>query len=267
MSWLDALDFDPTSSWLAMGTRALGGEPWLVDDPSRAALLELRTQLIAERPNEVLATPASAVTAAADVVALVEASDVAVEQSDDNALARLGRSVVEDLVILRRGDREWEFEAGVVCFPSRWRLGAKIGRPLREIHEPTTGYDPELADRVTSLLDRLGERIVRRRNWFVHPDAALFQPDRPTAPERVVGAATALDELVLRSERQTLRALPASGRVLFTIATQQAPLRTVVADPDRALRFARYVREAAAADLRHRGVSDEQGAVLLALFE
>ncbi len=31
-SWLGALDLDPTSSWLRMGTRGLGDRPWLVAD-------------------------------------------------------------------------------------------------------------------------------------------------------------------------------------------------------------------------------------------
>jgi hypothetical protein len=64
--------------------------------------------------------------------------------------------------------------------------------------------------------------LVARRNWSVHDDPALFAPDAPADPRPAV-----VDEVAhrfwLRSERQTLRRLPETGAVLFTIRVQQAP--------------------------------------------
>ena len=250
-----------------MGTRALGSEPWLLLDANEVDELQLRTELIAQRRDEVICGPASATGAIAETLALVEAAGRPLEAGNaadegEASLARLGRSITEDVCILRRGSVEWEFEAAVLCFPSRWRLVDRIGRPLREVHGPTTGFDPVLADRITSLLDRLGDRIVRRRNWFLHPDPALFQPDRPSA-EPVVPADRVLDDLYLRSERQTLRALPVSGRVVFTIKTQQCTLGEFVADRDRRHRFVAYVTDAPVDQTEHRGLSSGQREVLL----
>ena len=267
--WLTAIDFDPASSWLAMGTRSLGDEPWLIIDAQRDAELELRAELIEQRRAEVISAPVSSVAAIAETMAFVEAAGFEVEPASVPAeepgemLARLGRSVAEDFCMLRRGPVEWEFEAAVLCFPSRWRLTDRIGRPLREVHGPTRGFDPVLASRITSLLDRMGDRIVRRRNWFIHPDPALYQPDRP-ASEPVAHGAAVSNELFLRSERQTLRALPASGRVLFTIKTQQCSVGDVIADDERRRRFLAYVAEAPADQIEHRGVSLEQRDALLA---
>ncbi len=252
-----------------MGTRSLGDRPWLIVDANAESELRLRADLIDQRRSEVIRAPASSVAAIAETRALIEETGCAVESAEsasgdepEEALARLGRSVTEDLCVLRRGLHEWEFEAAVLCFPSRWRLADRIGRPLREVHGPTPGYDSVLADRITSMLDRIGDRIVRRRNWFLHPDAALFQPDRPEVDPVVRGDAVC-SELFLRSERQTLRALPTSGRVLFTIKTQQCSVGDVIADDERRQRFLSYIAEAPADQLGHRGASAEQRAALL----
>jgi hypothetical protein len=51
-------------------------------------------------------------------------------------------------------------------------------------------------------------------------------------------------DLWLRSERQVLLALPATGGILFTIRTQQVPLRALVARPDVASSMASSLRSA-----------------------
>lgn len=269
-AWLDELDLDPASSWRSMGTRSLGDRPWLTGE---RATLGLRARLLDERFGEVCAAPESAAVAIEELVDLVggiaelEPSPTGTGQAESRAAAQLvglGRSVVEDFCLLRRGEAEWEFEAGVLCFPSRWRLVDKLGLPLRSVHGPVDGYEPVLADRVTSLLDRLGDRIVLRRNWFVHPNPALFQPDRPPEGDPYVPASDVLDRLFVRSERQTLRTLPRTGRVVFAIATQQARLGALVESTDRRSRFVRYLREAPPAQVEHRGMPAEQAAAVLA---
>lgn len=261
-SWLDEIDLDPASSWLAMGTRSLGDRPWLIIDEQRNAELALRARLLREQRALVLAALPGAEAAVAELTELVTAHGVVVP-ADEDPLVALGCAVTEDLVVLRRGDVEWEIEAGVVCFPSRWNLSDRIGRPLATVHGPTPGYDSVLADRVTSLLDRLGSRIVRRRNWFVHPDPDLFQPTRP-ASDPIVASPDVGSDLFLRSERQTLRSLPATGRIVFTIKTQQTTLGDLLADAERRRRFLDYVEQAPSDQLAHRGLSVEQCRQLIA---
>ena len=281
LAWLRELDLDPSSSWLAMGTRALGEQPWLLTDAARSEELSMRAQLIDERRGEVLIVPETAAGAVVELTELIEAEGVVLSnatmvRSPDNRsadrfgaadlLARIGRSVQEDMCLLRRGEIEWELEAGVLCFPSRWSLPDRIGKPLREVHGPTDGFDPVLADRITSLLDRMGDRIVRRRNWFVHPDPALFQPGRPVGGDPFVPPDRVLDDLFVRSERQTLRALPDTGRIVFTIKIQQCRLRRLVADRVLGDSFLDYLRRAPADQVTHRGmIAGQAEAVLDAL--
>ena len=113
----------------------------------------------------------------------------------------------EDLCLLRRRDDGWYLEAASLCFPSRWRLADKIGRHITEVHGPVDGYVDQLASKVDRLFDRLTDRPVLRRNWYIHPDPTLFQPAPPPDGDPSSPQPDALATLVVRSERQTLRRL------------------------------------------------------------
>lgn len=244
-----------------MGTRALGDRPWLVVDDGREDALALKAELLATRRDEVLLSSTGHAAAAADVRRLVEAEGVPTPAVTDD-LEAAARSIQEDLCLLQRHERAWHLDAACVCFPSRWRLADKIGRPLVDVHGPTPGYVDDLDRKVTSLLDHLGPGPVVRRNWFVHPDASLFQPVEPVR-DPIVLADQVGTGLHLRSERQTLRRL-SSGWVLFTIRVQQEPIGRAVADAEWRGRFVTYLREAAREDLAHRGMQPAQVDELLA---
>lgn len=261
--WFEEVDLDPTSTWRRMGTRSLGARPWLVADDRRGAELALKAHLLATRREEVLRSSAPHAAAAADVRRLVEDEGVTIPAVADD-LEAAARSVQEDLCLLQRHERAWHLDAACVCFPSRWRLADKIGRPLVDVHGPTPGYADHLDRSVTSLLDRLGPGPVVRRNWFVHPDASLFQPSEPTT-DPIVAAADVAFGLHLRSERQTLRGLP-SGWVLFAIRVQQEPIGEAAAHPGWRERFVTYLRQAAPDDLAHRGMQPAQVEELLVAF-
>ena len=254
-TWFDEVDLDPETSWRRMGTRSLGDRPWLVVDEKTPAELALRRNLFDQRREAVFA-PAP-IDVGLEVGRLVDdALGSARPSGGADPLASAGLAVQEDLCLLRHRADAWHLDAAFVCFPSRWRLADKLGRPLVEVHAPTEGYAERLAPRVDRLLDRLTERPVFRRNWFVHPDAALHQPDASSV-DPVIPASDVSTALHLRSERQTLRRLP-SGWILFTIRVQQATLGAFCDEPSRRERFLRYVRDAPPDDLDHRGVSEAQ---------
>ncbi len=266
--WFEEIDLDPAAHWRRIGTRQLGDRPWLVIDDRRDVELALKERLGTDRHDEVFAVEpgveAGALLAGRETLDLVEGE---LERhrllgpaggGGLHPLDRAGRSVQEDLCLVRPGHGSWVLAAASLCFPSRWRLGEKLGRSITATHGPVDGYAEALATRVDRLFDHLGERIVLRRNWFVHPDPALFQPDRPPAGDPVIEPDRCLDDLHLRSERQTLRRLHASGWILFTIRIQQDPLRPFVADDGRAAALVRYLVEAPVDQLTHRGLSPPQ---------
>jgi hypothetical protein len=158
-------------------------------------------------------------------------------------LSRAGASVQEDLCLMVHHSGRWHLEGGVVCFPSLWSLADKIGKPTSLVHEPVPHYAEELSQRVDTFFDRLSpDKPVWRRNFSVWPTLLLWAPSlHPSLcpPEPVVdGTSTSW----LRSERQTLRRLPRTGAILFTIRVQTVPLSVLAHRPDRARDLAAWLR-------------------------
>lgn len=211
--------------------------------------------------------PRSPGLAAAHAEGATSTASGPVDGNDElHPLDRAGRSTQEDLCLLRRRDDGWHLEAASLCFPSRWRLADKIGRHITEVHGPVHGYAEHLASKIDLLFDRLTDRPVWRRNWFLYPDPALFQPVAPVV-DPIIEASQVLEEVVVRSERQTLRRLPDDDRggrwVLFTIRVQRAQLATFCGDGSLAADrrrdgLDRYLDGADPVSLEHRGLTPAQ---------
>lgn len=257
IEWFDEMNLDPEAHPVAMGTRALGDRPWLVADDRRHDELAQKTALLETRRDEVLHLTEEARPAAVEVASLI-----GLDGGDGiHPLEHAARSVQEDLCLLVRRDDGWFLDASCVCFPTRWTLTEKVGRHIAEVHGPVRGYDPRITTRVDQLFDRLTERPVWRRNWFLMSDPALFRPGRP--PEEVViGAADVREQLYVRSERQTLRQV-LDGWILFTIRIQQEPLGALLTDDDRIERFRTWVGDVSDDLGARRHLTDPQRAELL----
>ncbi|KAG5644931.1 hypothetical protein DXG03_007396 [Asterophora parasitica] len=177
--------------------------------------------------------------------------------------------VQEDLALMIEGtDGKYYFQAGAITIAGFWRIQDKIGLPLDEIH--TSGDVPRYKDKLQASMERFFQRLavdkpVVRNNYFfqvvkptspggieeidpeelgwaessngpedafshTHPE---HQPTRPTPTPSTVR---------LRSERQTLRRLPHSGAILFTIRTHLTPIDKLAEEPGMARRLASALR-------------------------
>jgi hypothetical protein len=147
--------------------------------------------------------------------------------------------------LIQNSDEGPVFTAAALCFPSRWRLMDKIGKPLSAVHAPVPLYGDRLAAPVDRFMRHLkAGHITCRLNWSLLDDPALFQP---TGKWRADGgsditAANAGSRVFLRVERQTLRRLPNSGAVLFGIRVHVYPLDRVIDGPEQAVALAGAVR-------------------------
>ena len=198
--WIDELGLGRGARWPVMGVHADVGD-WPV--PADVDRLALRALLAAAHPACIAAIDGSD--------ALV---DEAVELYGGGDLTGLATTQGDDLCLLAPGPG-WPLVAGAVLFPSHWHLADKIGRPLAQVHDRVPGYP---ADQVDRFLDRLRPgQVVWRRNLLLHRDGELHAPVARTDEVPV-------DRWWLRSERQTLRLLPRTGGVLFTIHTDTEPL-------------------------------------------
>jgi dimethylamine monooxygenase subunit A len=156
-----------------------------------------------------------------------------------------GRLVQEDLCLVQASDAGPMLTAALLCFPSRWRLAEKIGRPLADVHGPVPFYGERLSRPVNSFMRHLkAGHIAGRLNWSVLDDATLFQPSGKwrEEPNRAVTAENAGETLSLRVERQTLRRLPRTAAILFGIRVHVYPLHAAIATRTIAARLAEALR-------------------------
>jgi len=156
-----------------------------------------------------------------------------------------GRLVQEDLCVVQGGDRGPVLTAALLCFPSRWRLAEKIGRPLAAVHGPVPFYSERLSRPVDNFMRHLKPgHIAGRLNWSVLDDATLFQPSGKwrEEPNRAVTPNNAGETLSLRVERQTLRRLPQTDAILFGIRVHVYPLKAAITSRATAARLAEAIR-------------------------
>jgi hypothetical protein len=253
-----------------MGLQPLDLRDWIEPDEHLAAELAEKERLLRERRQEVFAVLPEGEEGSVEVLVLLAAHLSArfpnLYQREGNLLYNLvtqqtwdlsqkalhpldlaGRLVQEDLCIMQwNAAREAYLLVGAsVCFPTRWRILEKMGKSLTAIHGPVPGYEEHLA----STMDRYFERIkvdkpVWRMNWSIIDNPTLFQPTghgrKGRNPDITLDNAD--EKLWLRMERQTLRRLPRTQDILFTIRVHVRPLCQLVDRPERAATLAAALR-------------------------
>ena len=160
-----------------------------------------------------------------------------------------GRLVQEDLCLMAPGDTGYTLEAASLCFPSRWRLIDKIGKRMVDIHSPVPDYEDKLARPVDRFFDNLDiNKPVWRVNWSLTDDPDLYQPIRKTSTDysRSINSKNAGDLIFLRCERQTLRRLPNTGWILFSIKTYVDKVSALAVQPEALVDLAHSVKNMSA---------------------
>lgn len=205
---------------LRMGLVALDDSDWLQQRPDLAA----RKAVFDAHPESVQTLPVSE-TAGQELAALL-----GVEGGLDGA----ARSAWEDMcLLLPDAGGVYRLVGAAVAFPTDWHPAEKLGQPLIGLHRPIHGYAEKLASGVDHFMASLKPgRIFGRCNWFVSPTAALRWIDTapPSHTFADVTAANAGTTLFVRSERQTLRRLPETGAIVFTIGVYIEALEALTAD-------------------------------------
>jgi hypothetical protein len=225
---------------MTLGLRPLDERSWLEVDHHYSDELAQKRQLLASQPDELVVHRPEGQAAAEETYALVhdwmsrQHPEILLPlRGDEHPIDAAGRLVQEDLCVLTDADGPWRLTAASVCFPSRWRLADKLGATVAQIHAPVPGYG-SISDVVDGVLDRLAPGSpLWRLNWTIVDSPALFLP-----PDGDASMAADIDRLVFRVERQTLRRLPTTAAVLFTIRTYRTRLREIVADPVAAQQLA-----------------------------
>lgn len=172
--------------------------------------------------------------------------------------------VQEDLVLMTKGVEGWQMAAASVCFPSAWTLQEKFGRPMHVIHKPVPGFSE--GTRNAGLIERMFDNLspaqpVIRWNWSLYGDDELYHPVSDHGMKRRFGEDVEPRNIKLRLERQTLRKLPSSGGIVFTIRIHVDPLEALETHPEGptlAASIAAQIEALSEGEIAYKGLADER---------
>jgi len=229
---------------LKMGLTALSESDWLQPSPDLAA----RAAAFDSYPESVQLTP----------LAHAAGEELAAMLGVSGGLEGAARSVWEDICLLSAdGYREpYRLIGAAVTFPTDWHPAEKLGQPLIGLHKPIHGYGEQLASGVDHFMANLKPgRIFGRCNWFVSPTSSLrwIDTEPPAQTFAHVTPHNAGKTLFVRCERQTLRRLPETGAVVFTIGVYRTALGKLA--PANILRMADALATIPAEEAERRGAA------------
>ncbi|EKG17630.1 hypothetical protein MPH_05078 [Macrophomina phaseolina MS6] len=189
-----------------------------------------------------------------DNLATGESLNIVERPLKEDPMAMCARQVQDDLAIMfERPDGQYYLLAGAILLAGFWRLEDKLGMPLSEIH--TSGSVPEFKTKLEKGMMNFFRRVkpenpVVRNNYFIQVDEDLawshsIGPE--DGEEGTIGWFSAekdraIEHHMFRSERQSLRRLPRSGGVVFTIRTYFHPITEICDEPYVPGRLASAVR-------------------------
>ena len=103
-----------------------------------------------------------------------------------------------------------------------------------EVHHEVPSYKENIGSKVNKIFTNLPVgRIFQRFNWSIYEDAELFHPAKSKKEIKrsdLINQENAGERLFLRVERQTIRRLPKSSSIVFTIRVHINPLSSIEND-------------------------------------
>lgn len=184
-----------------------------------------------------------------------------------------GSLIQDDLVLMRRRERGWSIAAAHLAFPSSWSLAEKFDRPMDEVHGDVPGFQggTRNAVLVNRIFDNLlVEQPVKRLNWSINWTYALYHPRPTKTPVDPVSVGVAAANAFVRVERQTLRRLPVSGDILFTIRIYLDPLAALTRDDEHrplAHAMAEQLEALSPEQVAYKGLAEKRDALVAYLRE
>ncbi|KAF2001420.1 hypothetical protein P154DRAFT_432939 [Amniculicola lignicola CBS 123094] len=263
---------------VTMGLRMLHWDDWIELDNHYMKFHDLKAQRIAERGSKCSYTSPEAFDGAIELLeelcdylpmrypslymrtevgldnlATGEQFNIVERPLKEDPMQMCARLTQDDLAIMfEKPDGQYYLLAGSILLAGFWRLEDKLGMPLSEIH--TSGDVPQYKEKLEKGMMNFFRRVmpdkpVLRNNYFIQVDDELAWSSSigDENSEGGIGWFTAEKNKAIqhhwfRSERQSLRRLPRSGGVVFTIRTYFHPITEICAEPYVPGRLASAVR-------------------------
>ncbi len=233
------LPFEQGPPRFDVGLAPIEPQAWLLPD-DQALWVVPKNQLMDSESDAVFTSVTGSMPGQIEAAQLVATACGQIIDAGEPPLFAASRLVSDDLVLMEMRDGAWINTALCLCSPTFFSAHDAIGKSLFSLHRPVPGGDPDLGGRISRVFSLLRDELVLERyNWTVQWSDARYTPDG--RPLREAAAAAALveanDALHLRVERQTIRRLPRTGAVLFTIRIRLFKLADLLSDRALATAF------------------------------
>lgn len=244
----------------------------VVQDGALELLEELAAYLPERYPSMFIKTDVGVTNTFTNEVFDVRKDLLTVNGVREDPMQLSARLIQDDLAIMfEKPDGEYYLLAGAILLAGFWRLEDKFGMPLSEIH--TSGDVPGFKEKLEKGMKNFFRRVqpekpVLRNNYFIQVDDALaWSHSIGDEDAEGIGWFTAeknkaIEHHYFRSERQSLRRLPRSGGVVFTIRTYFHPITEIAEEEYVPGRLASAVRSWGEDVSRYKG-KERYGEVLL----
>ena len=241
------LPFEQGPPRFDVGLAPIELQDWLIPD-DQAFWVGPKNELMDAESDAVFASITGSMPGQIEAAELVSNACSNSFDRGEPPLFAASRLVSDDLVLMEMRDGAWTNTALCLCSPTFFSAYDAIGKSLFGLHRPVPGGDPGLGGRISRVFSLLRDELVlERHNWTVQWSNARYTPDGTPLRQAagVAALAEAKDALHVRVERQTIRRLPQTGAVLFTIRIRLYKLADLLAEQDLAKAFEQAWKEAA----------------------
>ncbi|KAI1643259.1 uncharacterized protein F4817DRAFT_350593 [Daldinia loculata] len=146
------------------------------------------------------------------------------------ALRSLGETVEDDMFFLRETPNGHECVGFVCCCPSGFDPASKMGKLLKDIHEPVPSYE-----KIGPSMERYFSRLkvgksVCRVNWSITTNPGLFNVSGNHVNEGdqvEEDIEVDIEQTRVRMELQTLTRMPKTRAILFSFKTYLYPIKEI----------------------------------------
>ena len=226
MSLID-IDFWEDPPWgdgqqkYRLGLKPIEHEKWLNRKPNDA-LYDHKKNLLDSSYNKVIATTQYSLNAQKYLGDIFGIRDT----KYPDLIAELSLNIQDDLCVMESSNDQ-RLIAASICSPSYWDVKTKIGRPLKEIHDPVASLDKKIGDKISTFIRQAPiMKPFARQNWLIHGDTKRFhlKEEEPLK--------TNPSEWFIRSEKETICRYH-EDYSLFTINVLFQPLKEIFNHPQQ----------------------------------
>jgi len=226
MSLID-IDFWEDPPWgdgqqkYRLGLKPIEHEKWLNRKPNDA-LYDHKKDLLDSSYNKVIATTQYSLNAQKYLGDIFGIRDT----KYPDLIAELSLNIQDDLCVMESSNDQ-RLIAASICSPSYWDVRTKIGRPLKEIHDPVASLDKKIGDKISKFIRQAPiMKPFARQNWLIHGDKKRFHLKEEESLK------TNPSEWFIRSEKETICRYH-EDYSLFTINVLFQPLKEIFNHPQQ----------------------------------